>query len=198
MQNLNSTFRQQAKESLSGNWGAAILILFVCMLISGVIGLIPIIGYLSFLISLPLGYGMSIIFLRIARGQSFELGNLFDGFNNYKDVFTTTFICQVLIMLWALLLIVPGIIKAYSYAMVNYILADTGKTNMQALRESEAMMYGHRRRLFMLDLTFIGLTILSIVSLCIAMLWILPWWYTARAKFYIDLKESAAQAQIEQ
>lgn len=44
--------------------------------------------------------------------------------NNYVNVCVNIFLKQLFTFLWCLLLIVPGIVKAYEYMMVPYILAE--------------------------------------------------------------------------
>ena len=54
-------------------------------------------------------------------------------------------------------------------------------------------MYGHRMRLFILGLSFIGWFFLCIITLGIASLWVVPYYGTARAKFYLDVKAAYEQ-----
>ena len=46
------------------------------------------------------------------------------GFSNYGKTFGTLLLRDVYLFLWMLLLIIPGIVKSYSYCMVPYILAE--------------------------------------------------------------------------
>ena len=64
-------------------------------------------------------------------------------------------------ILWSLLLVIPGIIKSYSYAMTSFILKDEPEMkNNAAIEKSMAMMENNKMKLFMLDLSFIGWAIL--------------------------------------
>ena len=66
---------------------------------------------------------------------------------------------------WSLLLVIPGIIKSYSYAMTDFILKDEPEMkNNAAIEKSMAMMEGNKMKLFMLDLSFIGWAILCIFT----------------------------------
>ena len=97
---------------------------------------------------------------------------------------------MVYTMLWMLLLIVPGIIKSYSYAMTEYILKDDLEiTENAAIEKSMQMMEGHKMELFLLDLSFIGWALLSILSCGIGFFFLEPYMITARAHFYEDLKQ---------
>lgn len=48
-------------------------------------------------------------------------------------------------------------------------------------------MNGYKRKLFLLDLSFIGWHILAILSLGIGYLWLIPYIYTTKAVFYENL-----------
>ena len=58
------------------------------------------------------------------RTMTGTFGNLLDGFKSghYGNVVKTMFFYDLYIVLWSLLLVVPGIIKSYEYRMVPYIL----------------------------------------------------------------------------
>lgn len=89
-----------------------------------------------------------------------------------------------------LVAMIPMCIKTYAYSMVEYLLADNPElSNREALRESERITNGHKMRLFLLDLSFIGWTLLGILTLFIGLLWVGAYQYTARAAYYEDIKD---------
>jgi uncharacterized membrane protein len=93
------------------------------------------------------------------------------------------------IILWTLLLIVPGIIAALSYSMTFYILADEPAIKAEdALRKSKAMMDGYKLKLFYLCLWFFLLALLCVLTLGIGFLWFIPFVNVTMAKFYDDIK----------
>ena len=90
--------------------------------------------------------------------------------------------------MWSLLLIIPGIIARYSYAMTGYILAEHPElTADEAITSSKAMMEGNRFRLFCLELSFIGWGILCAFTFGIGNLWLRPYKQTAIAAFYREI-----------
>lgn len=98
---------------------------------------------------------------------------------------------MIWIVLYALLLIIPGIIKAISYSLVSYILArGTNASASEVLDLSAKMMEGHKMDFFLLNLSFIGWHILGILTLGILELWIYPYQQTANAKFLNDIMEN--------
>ena len=102
--------------------------------------------------------------------------------NNYKQNVKTMFQRDILIFLWSLLFIIPGIVKAYEYRMIPYLLADDPTmTKDRAFAESRAMMHGNKWRAFVLDLSFLGWHLLSLLTLGI-----LEVFYVAPYKFMTD------------
>ena len=96
---------------------------------------------------------------------------------------------QIYIMLWTLLFYIPGIVKSYSYAMTPYILLDKPELSAtDAITESRKMMNGHKMELFILDLSFIGWILLSLLTCGILFLYVAPYMQAARAEFYRTLK----------
>ena len=147
---------------------------------------------LSILVSGPISYAMARIYLNVARGdKDIKIKDVFVGFKeNLIESAILGFMRSFFIFLWALLLIIPGIIKAYAYSMSFYILQESkGKKTWKAcLDESQFMMNGYKGKLFLLDLTFIGWYILGYLCLGIGLLWVNAYHQEARAHFYEELK----------
>ena len=84
------------------------------------------------------------------------------------------------IFLWSVLLIVPGIIKAYSYSMAPYVLADNPYMSVrEALKVSKEITKGHKSELFFLQLStlsrfFAALVISIVCTAAVGVLWLLP------------------------
>ena len=101
---------------------------------------------LSILVSGPISYAMARIYLNVARGdKDIKIKDVFVGFKeNLIESAILGFMRSFFIFLWALLLIIPGIIKAYAYSMSFYILQESkGKKTWKAgLDESQFMMNG--------------------------------------------------------
>ena len=193
-----SEYKDMALKSLEGNWtkaAVASLILFAIMDIFGSspsLFLDPVpssifqVGITIVLI--PLAWGYVVFFLRLIRKENTDYGRLFDGFSQYVRIFLAEMLKGIYIFLWTLLLIVPGLIKNYSYAMTEFILEDNPEMNgEQAICESMRLMQGHKMDLFLLDLSMIGWLILSVLTLGIGLLFLYPYFYSAHAHFYEDL-----------
>ena len=194
MLKLNSELRAQAREALRGKWPMAAVAALIYSAIAGGLSAIPVIGGLcSLFVGLPVAYGFTIVMLGVCRGvfkgKEIDFGVLFEGFQDYGRIFVTKLLQGIYTALWMLLLVVPGIIKHYSYAMTDYILKeDPEMKNNAAIEKSMAMMEGNKMKLFMLDLSFIGWAILCIFTLGIGLLFLQPYVAISRAAFYEDLK----------
>lgn len=150
----------------------------------------------SILVLFPFTVGFANAMRRLlVDGENGILGNAFSiGFtNNYWRKVWTMLWMQILILLWSLLLIIPGIIKSFSYAMTPYILEDNPELGaVDAIHRSRMMMRGHKFDLFWLYLSFIGWFLLSILTLGIGFLWLVPYMETAQAAFYEEVKADYA------
>jgi uncharacterized membrane protein len=186
----------QARESLKGLWGVAIGTTIVYFILSGC-GYIPLIGpIVSLILTGPLLLGFTIFSLSVSRKQTPQFIQLFDGFKKFGTALGAYLLQAIFIFLWTLLLIIPGIIAAVSYAMTFYILAENDIGPLQAIRKSKEMMRGNKWKLFCLGCRFIGWALLCILTLGIGFLWFTPYIMVSYAKFYDDLlkKEAGAAA----
>ena len=213
----NSILRKSAKAALSGHWASVVLFVFVYLVLdvlvqlpdivaeelpdnSSVIALVlSVINLVLIFLYLPAQWSFQVAFLsQLREKNSVSIRSLFIGYSDFGRVFSTNFKVGIYIICWGLLLLVPGIIKAYSYAMTTYILFDDKEIcGDDAIDKSMKMMEGHKWQLFLLDLPFVLLVLLGIFTFGIAWLWIFPWWYSSRAAFYEELRfENEAQLVV--
>ena len=203
-----TNYKNRALSALENKWGNFVLITFVYGFIIGITqvlsgdkdspAILHLIGLVLFILALPLTWGYQTLFLGAVRGGEATAKDLFEGYNKelFSRVLTTTLLYYVYVFLWSLLLLIPGCIKAYSYAMTPYILKDNPEMkNNAAIEESMRMMDGHKLELFLLDLSFIGWAILSILTCCIGFLWLVPYMNMARVNFYEDLKKASVEVE---
>ena len=184
-----------SRESLKGKWGLAIGTFFIYTLLTAATGawrpqgsVVTLGSGITLIIAGPLALGAAIFSLSISRGKEAMLGQLFQGFNNFGTALIAYLLILLYVILWAILLIIPGIIAALGYAMAFYILADNPLLKPQdALRKSKVMMNGYKLKLFYLILRFLLLGILCILTLGIGFLWLIPYIHTTMAKFYDDI-----------
>ena len=184
-------FRESAWTQLTGNWKPAVLISLVYILVTGGMEGAKALSFLSIFIFGPMSYGYYVVFLNFKRtGEKVRIKNLLDGFKDYGRVFLTDLLQTIYIVLWTLLLIVPGIIKSISYSQTFYVLKDNPELkNNAAIERSMAMMEGHKMEYFWLMLSFIGWLLLGVLTLGIGLLWVIPYMATTTAHFYEYVKE---------
>ena len=206
-----SGYKDRAIESLTGKWGNSAIATLIYTIIFGGIAItfsysatliqscstiLHPLGNIIQIVLLPIVWGFEIMFLEnIRKGdQELDLGKMFEGFKDYVRIMLTNLLVGIYTLLWMILLIIPGIIKMYSYSMTNYILLDDPDLKYNsAIEKSMAMMKGHKMDLFLLDLSMIGWLILSIITCGIGLLFLTPYNLTAHAHFYEDLKAEEQQ-----
>lgn len=187
----NKAMRAAAKAELKGRWAQPVLCTLVYLVVCGAVGAIPFIKYASFLITFPLAFGFSVTFLNFMRDINREqmVGQPFQMFKQFGRYLGTSLLMNIFVALWSLLLVIPGIIMSYAYAMTPYIMHDNPEMGaMECIKKSKAMMKGYKWKLFLLDLGFIGWILLAGITLGIYGLCLTPWMQCSRAKFYEELK----------
>jgi uncharacterized membrane protein len=189
----NKEIRASVRGELKGNWTQPVLCTLVYLLLIAGISVIPFAGWIAtILVGAPLAYGFTLTFLGFMRNENRTemVGQPFKVFNNYGRYLGGSLLVAIFTLLWTLLLIIPGIIKAYAYAMTPYIMKDQPELSaVDCIDRSMSMMNGYKWKLFLLDLSFIGWYLLSCLSLGIGLLWLTPYIYCSRAKFYEELKQ---------
>ncbi len=185
----NKVLMAQARDSLRGNWGLPIGTTVVYWIIAVAPGFVPFIGQIiSLLIAGPLMLGFCIFFLSFSRDQDPTLSQLFEGFSRFGTALCAYLLQVIFVFLWTLLLIIPGIIAALSYAMTYYIISDNESIGaLDAITASKELMRGNKWKLFCLGLRFIGWSLLCLLTLGIGYLWLTPYMATSFAKFYDDI-----------
>lgn len=181
-----SQLLQGNAELLKPLLGAGAVLLLVVLAVAAVflvLGSVVRIGYSRFNLDL------------VDPGKEPEVGTLFKYFSKWKNL-TLAYLREFfVVLLWMLLLIVPGIIASYNYAMTGFILAENPDLSpKEAMRQSKEMMRGNRWRLFCLQFSFIGWGLLASLSLGIGNLWLVPYEQGAFAAFYRDISLPKVQA----
>lgn len=191
----NEVLMSRARESLQGKWGLGIGVTAFWFLLSALVSAIAgDAGSLAqLLVAGAIALGMADFYLHIARGRDATFGKVFEGFKRFGTALAAYLLMLLFILLWALLLIVPGILAALSYSMTWYVLADDPALGpFEAMNRSKALMNGHRWKLVCLGFRFLGWFLLSVLTLGIGLLWFCPYLQTATAHFYEDVKNGPA------
>lgn len=216
----NQDYKNAALAALKGNWAPAVLatvVIFLIMMPYLAIAEYPVLAGLDVATTLPSWFlpsvGGSMLYLlffmvpivyigfpnacktllvsgddRVAR-NSFRFG-----LKPWVRNWWAYLLMEIKVFLWALLFIIPGIVKAFAYALTPFLLVDCPElTALECIKLSNQMMKGHKFDLFYLYLSFIGWILLSILTLGIGLLWLTPYMQTAAASFYLDVKAEYQQ-----
>ena len=153
--------------------------------------------------------GYSWLLMNLSRGRSYQLGDIIYPFGHQGDkILITTimkgllgFLCllpalvslffvmlyphQVLLRLLVLVLLLAGLVGCVmidlTYSLTSYICLDIPElTAAEVMKTSRDMMHGHCFRLFYLEISFLGLILLSILSCYIGFLWLYPYMETTK------------------
>lgn len=144
----------------------------------------------AFLIGGVLQLGYARFLLKQHDGKALDFNDLFSQFDRFGTGFAQDFLRTLYTFLWSLLLIVPGIIAALSYAMTPFILEEHPElTASEAIARSKALMDGHKMDLFILNLTFLGWDILCALTANIGHLFLNPYKNAAYAVFYREISQ---------
>lgn len=166
---------------------AAVIIAVV--LVSVLIGLILGFAVTAFLQN-PLLLGANKWFLQNGREDNASPDYLVDGFKApYMNKVRVMFSYIIRVFLWSLLFIIPGIVKAFEYRLVPYIVCDNPEiSTKEALQKSRDMMRGNKWKAFVLDLSFLGWDLLSVLTLGILeVLYVMPYKQATNAALYETL-----------
>lgn len=137
------------------------------------------------------GVGFSLFVMNSVRRSQPALGNLLDGFGMFPRVLFLIILQIVLIFLWSLLLVIPGIVAAYRYSFAVYVMIDHPEMSaMDCLRESKRLTTGYKRQLFLLDLSFILWFLLTMIPVVgyIAQVYVTPYMESARVLYYEQIR----------
>lgn len=162
---------------------------------SSVFGWYYVLNVLITIVLIPLNIGVAQNVLAWSRGEDVNKWKvLFGGFNSAKIFFKQVGLVvlnTILCALWAILLIVPGIIKGLAYSMYPYVLRDEPDLSVwQTLKKSEAIMKGYKGKLFLMYLSFVGWFILGAFTFGILYIWLTPYVMTSTVKFYDDVRRA--------
>ena len=178
--------KRRALETLKYRWGEAIVVSLLYSIILAALSSVIGVGGLLFGSILLIGYYT--ILIEASINKKFNIEKIISGLNG--DTLSTRIVLSVIkniyIFLWSLLFIIPGIVKSYAYYLAEFIAMENPEMSASdCLRKSQELMDGHKKELFVLDLSFIGWHILCMFSFGIGYLFLAP--YIAQTRIhYID------------
>ncbi|MFD0960720.1 DUF975 family protein [Paenibacillus chungangensis] len=183
---------------MGSNVGGGIAAFLIGIMIVIMLGAIVISLAFRIFLGFPLEIGAMLYFKRSAE-QEVNLNHLGFAFGKgrYWDTLKAMLWRALLTILWTLLFIIPGIVKSYAYSQVPFILADNPNIGYRrAVDLSNSMTRGHKFRIFVLDLSFLGWILLGLLALFVGVLFVWPYINATKAELYLELRQEALRQNI--
>ena len=160
------------------------------------VSLAGLLGIVSFILGGTVELGYAKFLLKQYDRKELQFSDLFSQFERFGTGFAQQFLRMLYTCLWALLLVIPGIVKGLSYAMTPFILEEHPEmTASEAIKASMKLMDGHKMDLFILGLTFLGWEILACLTMGIGFLFLNPYMNAAYAAFYRNISGQRQEAR---
>lgn len=209
-------FRAEAREALCGNWLVAVVAGIVFSLftnfsvaldlnaeeytnailaaglsteqILSVSGVVLAVALLNIILVSLVTVGYAQFNIDLIDGERPRIITLFTKWRQIGKAIVASLLVTLRVFLGMILFLIPGIIAAYSHAMVYHILAENpDMTVREAMAESRRIMKGNKFRFFCLQFSFIGWNLLVLITFGIAGLWVMPYEQAAIASFYREI-----------
>lgn len=117
---------------------------------------------LTSLMGLVLHAGFALYCMAVRRGERVEFLALFDGFSFVGKIIALNIVIFVFTFLWSMCFVIPGIIATYRYRFALFNLYENPEISiMEAMNLSKRQTFGYKGQLFMLDLSYIGWSVLA-------------------------------------
>ena len=185
--NINFNFNEDTVRNLPPIFWTVLLPL---VSVAGLLGIV------SFILGGTVELGYAKFLLKQYDRKELQFSDLFSQFERFGTGFAQKFLRTLYTCLWALLLVIPGIVKGLSYAMTPFILEEHPEmTASEAIKASMKLMDGHKMDLFILGLTFIGWEILACLTMGIGFLFLNPYMNAAYAAFYRNISGQRQEAR---
>ena len=189
--------KSQAKVNFNAQYWTCVVAFIVYTAISGVLSGATA-GIAALLLMPPLTVGYAFFSRKIYQGETGDIGEMLTtAFADYGKTLVGILWMYLFTVLWTLLFIIPGIVKAIAYSMTPYILSDPDLEDIEAkdaLRVSMKMTDGYKGEIFVMALSFLGWLILSGITFgIVAVFYTGPYMSTSFAGLYEELKKNAAE-----
>lgn len=131
--------------------------------------------------------GWIVISLKIIRGESPKIGDLFSQWRRYGTGLLASLMVSVLFMIGLVLLIIPGIIVGLTCFLTLWYIVDQDMGAVQAIKASFAATRGSWCQIFLFGLVCMGMGIATMCTCGLGVLVLLPWLSLASAHIYLAL-----------
>lgn len=165
------------------------------------IAVITIVSLASIFLAPIFTVGGNRFFLKLRKGVHTGIGEVTGNFKdgNYWNIVKILFFRNIKIFLWTLLFIIPGIVKAYEYMLVDHILAVRPDLDSKtAFNMSKRLMDGYKGEAFILELSFMGWILLGAFFTCgiLNLVYVNPYLFATMNEFYCYVRADGIRKGI--
>lgn len=138
------------------------------------------------------------LFLKMSlTSEAVSFTDFTDGLTLYLKAIGATLYTKLLIFLWSLLLIVPGIVKSYAYSLTPFLLVEYPEMKItRAVKLSKIITNGHKMDIFTTQLSFLGWFLLEIPTLTLISFWLNPYYKMTMTNVYHAILKDAVTRNV--
>ena len=197
------SYKKQACEQLKGKMKTPIIAIAITAAITAIAAGIPqenLDGTTGLILFLLISFINSVFFFAFLRifiqiyntKAKAEFSDFVNSFSYFVKAFLGFLWFYLWVGLWSLLFLIPGIVKAFSYTQMFFVLAENPKISVsKAMNISKVLTRNHKGDLFLMSLSFLGWEFLSLLTLFILQIWVKPYEAMSFTNAYYALKEEA-------
>lgn len=227
MKNSVDNIWQKTNDIFHKTKGEVLLSSLVMWASVGLMMLFPLFGFsLAFFVMAFSCIGFKKNVLDCLSRKKIKVENVFMYYKNCLSAFCLKVCSLLLVGLWSLLFVVPGIIVGVNYAFAPYVFANNPNLGtIECLKESKKLIYGKRLEIFLIYLmevffvlithlifscfmiilkyfvtfpTWVGIVLPIIVAMIMFFVFIYPYFELLIASFYLDARNEIKQKKSQQ
>jgi|GEM_PF-4917978 len=153
------------------------------------------------LLAYPLAIGQTLYFLNVGQERKEKATDFIRPYARTIKIAIVMIGFTFLVTIGMMLLIIPGIYFALKYALLPQVLADRPELSIkETFAEAARLSKGNKGKIFWLPLSFFFWIPLIIITFGLAVIYLMPYYETAGARLYLNIKEemSAKPAELPQ
>jgi len=124
---------------------------------------------------------------QVSRGRRIDISDFFKGFEKFSELLKLNLLVFVVVMLGLLMLIVPGIYFAVSYAFAHFFVWFFDLEPTEAIRLSRKTVSGNFGQILLLYLVMAGINLLGVLTLGIGILITMPFSFCVAYAAFDDI-----------
>ncbi|WP_199693435.1 hypothetical protein, partial [Sorangium cellulosum] len=141
---------------------------------------------IGFVISSYFAGGLSLLLLKVARGQPYAFNDILAGGQWFVPILGAQILTSIAVFVGAIFLIVPGVILGLGLSMTTMCIVDKNLGTIDAMKESWRITTGHKGGIFVYALLAFALMLGGMLACCLGTIVAAP--ITALGYAYIYLR----------